>query len=130
MEFPAHYQQDVLFFFDGHTAELALFQSLVQAMEATLPPIRVKVQKSQISFYNPRLFAAASLPLRRKKDWPRECLMVTVGLSRRLESPRVAVAVEPYPNRWTHHVLITREEEIDGELLAWLAEAYQFAQTK
>ena len=130
MEFPAHYQQDVLFFFDGHTAELALFQSLVQAMEATLPPIRVKVQKSQISFYHPRLFAAASLPLRRKKDWPRECLMVTVGLSRRLESPRVAVAVEPYPNRWTHHVLITREEEIDGELLAWLAEAYQFAQTK
>ena len=130
MEFPAHYQQDVLFFFDGHPAELALFQSLVRAMEAALPPARVKVQKSQISFYNPRLFAAASLPLRRKKDWPRECLMVTVGLSRRLESPRVAVAVEPYPNRWTHHVLITREEEIDGELLAWLAEAYQFAQTK
>ena len=130
MEFPAHYQQDVLFFFDGRPAELALFQSLVRAMEAALPPARVKVQKSQISFYNPRLFAAASLPLRRKKDWPRECLMVTVGLSRRLESPRVAVAVEPYPNRWTHHVLITREEEIDGELLAWLAEAYQFAQTK
>ena len=130
MEFPAHYQQDVLFFFDGSPAELALFQSLVRAMEAALPPARVKVQKSQISFYNPRLFAATSLPLRRKKDWPRECLMVTVGLSRRLESPRVAVAVEPYPNRWTHHVLITREEEIDGELLAWLAEAYQFAQTK
>ena len=130
MEFPAHYQQDVLFFFDGRPAELALFQSLVRAMEAALPPARVKVQKSQISFYNPRLFAAASLPLRRKKDWPRECLMVTVGLSRRLESPRVAVAVEPYPNRWTHHVLVTREEEIDGELLTWLAEAYQFAQAK
>ena len=130
MECSEHYAADMLRYFDGKPQELALYETLFEAMDRAFPESSVRVQKSQISFYDRHLFAAASIPVRRKKDWPRECLMVTVGLSRRLESPRVAVAVEPYPNRWTHHVLITREEEIDGELLAWLAEAYQFAQTK
>ena len=99
-------------------------------MEARFPEVAVKVQKSQISFYHRHLFAAASLPLRRRKEWPKESILVTFGLSHRLPSPRIAVAVEPYPNRWTHHVVVAREEEIDGELLDWLAEAYDFAAAK
>ena len=130
MTTPEHYGSDVLFFFDGKPAELALYQALERAMVARFPEASVKVQKSQISFYHRHLFAAASLPLRRRKEWPRECLLVTFGLSRRLSSPRIAVAVEPYPNRWTHHVVVAREEEIDGELLDWLAEAYDFAAAK
>ena len=130
MTTPEHYESDVLFFFDGKPIELALYQALERAMAARFPEASVKVQKSQISFYHRHLFAAASLPLRRRKEWPRECLLVTFGLSRRLPSPRIAVAVEPYPNRWTHHVVVAREEEIDGELLDWLAEAYDFAAAK
>ena len=130
MTTPEHYESDVLFFFDGKPTELALYQALERAMAARFPEASVKVQKSQISFYHRHLFAAASLPLRRRKEWPRECLLVTFGLSRRLPSPRIAVAVEPYPNRWTHHVVVAREEEIDGELLDWLAEAYDFAAAK
>ena len=130
MTTPEHYESDVLFFFDGKPTELALYQALERAMAARFPEASVKVQKSQISFYHRHLFAAASLPLRRRKEWPRECLLVTFGLSRRLPSPRIAVAVEPYPNRWTHHVVVAREEEIDGALLDWLAEAYDFAAAK
>ena len=130
MTTPEHYESDVLFFFDGKPTELALYQALERAMAARFPEASVKVQKSQISFYHRHLFAAASLPLRRRKEWPRECLLVTFGLSRQLPSPRIAVAVEPYPNRWTHHVVVAREEEIDGALLDWLAEAYDFAATK
>lgn len=130
MTTPEHYESDVLFFFDGKPTELALYQALERAMAARFPEASVKVQKSQISFYHRHLFAAASLPLRRRKEWPRECLLVTFGLSHRLSSPRIAVAVEPYPNRWTHHVVVAREEEIDGELLDWLAEAYDFAAAK
>ena len=125
-----HYQSDLLFYFDGRPQELALYEDLFQAMSAAFPDACVKVQKSQISFYHRHLFAAASLPLRRRKEWPRECLLVTFGLSHRLPSPRIAVAVEPYPNRWTHHVVVAREEEIDGALLDWLAEAYDFAAAK
>ena len=130
MTTPEHYESDVLFFFDGKPTELALYQALERAMAARFPEASVKVQKSQISFYHRHLFAAASLPLRRRKEWPKECLLVTFGLSRQLPSPRIAVAVEPYPNRWTHHVVVAREEEIDGELLDWLAEAYDFAAAK
>ena len=130
MTTPEHYGSDVLFFFDGRPAELALYQALERAMVARFPEAAAKVQKSQISFYHKHLFAAASLPLRRRKEWPKECLLVTFGLSHRLSSPRIAVAVEPYPNRWTHHVVVAREEEIDGELLDWLAEAYDFAAAK
>ena len=53
-----------------------------------------------------------------------------MGLHRRLDSPRVAVAVEPYPGRWTHHILLTAAEEADGELMDWLAEARDFAVSK
>ena len=56
--------------------------------------------------------------------------MVTVGLARQMESPRVAVAVEPYPGRWTHHILISEESQIDDELLEWLEEAWAFAESK
>lgn len=131
MQVPEHYISDVQFFFDGTPLELALYQTLAERMAETLPDdVSVKVQKSQISFYARRLFAAASLPVRRKKDWPRECLVVTVGLDRPLNSPRSAVSVEPYPGRWTNHILITRPEEVDGELMEWLREAHNFALRK
>ena len=130
MQKPAHYEADALYFFDGKPLELALYQAFFQRMEEVFPQASVKVQKSQISFYGKHLFAAASLPVRRKKDWPQHCLVVTIGLSYRLDSPRVAVAVEPYPNRWTHHVLVSEEEQIDDELLGWLRDAYEFSESK
>ena len=130
MELPEHYTEDLLFFFDGRPAELALYEALFRRMEETFPAGRVKVQKTQISFYGRHLFAAASLPVRRRKDWPKICLVVTVGLSYRLDSPRVAAASEPYPGRWTHHILVTEAGQIDEELMGWLREAWDFAESK
>lgn len=130
MNRPEHYESDVLFFFQGRPLELSLYQLLFRRMEERFLRASVRVQKSQISFYGRHLFGAASLPVRRKRDWPRECLVVTFGLDHRLDSPRVAVATEPYPRRWTHHVLLSRPEEVDGQLLDWLREAYVFSQCK
>lgn len=130
MKTPEYYVSDVLFFFGGRPLELSLYETLFRRMETEFPDASVRVQKSQISFYGRHLFAAASLPVRRKKDWPEHCVVVTIGLSHRLESPRVAVATEPYPGRWTHHVLVSGEEQIDGQLLEWLREAYAFSESK
>ena len=130
MKLPERYESDVLFFFDGRPLELALYQTLFRSLETAFPEASVRVQKTQISFYGRHLFAAVSLPVRRRKGWPEHCIVVTIGLSHRLESPRIAVAVEPYPNRWTHHVLVSGEEQIDGELLAWLKEAWVFSENK
>ena len=130
MKLPEHYEADVLFFFSGHPIELALYQAFFPQMQAAFPDASVKVQKSQISFYGRHLFAAASLPVRRKKGWPAHCLVITLGLAERLDSPRVAAAVEPYPNRWTHHILIEGPEQLDGELMGWLQAAWAFSEAK
>ncbi len=131
MILPEHYFDDLMLFFDGRPAELSLYERLFGLLDGQgLPNLSVRVQKSQLSFYGRHLFAAASLPLRRKKEWPKECILVTVGLNRKLDSPRVAVAVEPYPGRWTHHIPVSEPEELDGELLSWLLEAYEFSESK
>ena len=126
MEISEYYENDTLFFFAGKPLELSLYRELFQCLEAAFPEASVKVQKTQISFYNKHLFAMVSLP-RRKKD---SGLLVTFGLPRRLTSPRVVMSVEPYPNRWTHHVLVSGAEQIDKELLDWLGEAYDFSAGK
>lgn len=56
--------------------------------------------------------------------------MVTFGLEHRVDSSRIAVAIEPYPNRWTHHLLPTAPAQIDTKLLDWLQEAYWFSEQK
>ena len=121
---------DELLFFDKMPAMLPVYARLREQLEAAYPDLGIRVGKSQISFRNRYGFAAASLPWRRVKGWLAEYLLVSFGLSRRLDDPRIAQAVEPYPNRWTHHVLVQTPEEVDETLLRWIDEAYWFAQSK
>ena len=130
MNYPAYYEADILRYFSANPMEQTFYEVLVRQMDACMPEASVKVQKSQISFYDRHLFAAASIPLRRKKNWPNTCLLVTFGLSHRVEDPRISVAVEPYPNRWTHHGIVQSEDEIDDKLMGWIREAYEFALVK
>ena len=55
---------------------------------------------------------------------------MTFGLGYRKCSPRIAVATEPYPGRWTHHVVISDLSLPDDELTGWLREAWDFAESK
>ena len=121
---------DALLFFNTKPEMLSLYKSIESAIYSEFEDARVKVQKTQISFYNKHLFACVSLPLRKVKGWPASCLVFTLGLNRKLENPRVAYVAEPYPGRWTHHILIQNEEEIDAELMVWIKEAYAFALMK
>ena len=126
-----HDLTDLLLYFEGHDTEYTLYRKLMSVLEPLLPEnFSVRVQRTQISFYGKHLFGAASVPIRRKKNWPPDCLMVTFGLEHRVDSPRIAVAIEPYPNRWTHHLLLTEPSQIDTELLDWLQEAYWFSEQK
>ena len=124
---------DTMAFFEAqkHPEALPLYEALEGRILAEVDSVRIKVQKSQITFYNRRLFACASFArVRRKAELPPCWLVVTVGLARRLDSPRVAVATEPYPGRWTHHVVISDPAEVDDELMGWVREAAAFAAAK
>ena len=121
---------DIQLFFNKSPQLLPLYRAIEDMLVAEFEEVRVKVQKTQISFYNRHLFACASLHLRKGKGWPALCLVFTLGLNRKLAHPRVAYAVEPYPGRWTHHILIQNGKELDDELLEWTREAYVFAMMK
>lgn len=123
--------QDILLFFDKHPEALPLYEALEEKILSEIEDVTVKVQKTQISFSNKHNFAFVSfLPVRKAKERPDIYIVVTFGLGYRKESPRIDVAVEPYPNRWTHHMLISKPEEIDDELMEWIREVSIFSAGK
>ena len=123
--------EKALMFFQQDPEALPLYEKFEALVMAHCPDTAIKVQKSQISFSNRHLFACVSfLKVRRAKDRPPHYIVVTFGLGRRLPSPRIDGAVEPYPGRWTHHILISSPEQIDAELMEWIGEASLFAATK
>ena len=118
---------DVLRFFDGRPWELGLFERFAESVLSEFPEAVMKVQKTQVSFYDRRMFACVSLmPARRKAERPERFITVSFGLATPLESPR-AVPVMVRANRWTHHVIVGRAEEIDAELTGWVREAHALA---
>lgn len=122
---------DILLFFGERAAALPLYEALENRILSEIENVTVKVQKTQISFANRHNFAFVSfLPVRKAKDRPKTYITVTVGLRRHLDSPRVDAATEPYPNRWTHHLLISDPAEVDDELMGWIREAAAFSAGK
>lgn len=122
---------ETMFLFEGREGAIPLYEALEEKILSEIENVYVKTQKSQISFYNKHMFACVSfLRVRKKKDCPENYIVVTFGLPFKLDLPRIDVAVEPYPNRWTHHVLISKVKEIDEELLGWIKEAAAFSAQK
>ncbi|MCI8402957.1 MAG: hypothetical protein HFI38_12855 [Lachnospiraceae bacterium] len=123
--------QEVLSFFDRNPEAFFLYEAFWKRVLAEMGDVTVKVQKTQIAFANRYNFAFVSfLPVRKAKERPKVYIVITFGLGRQVESPRIDAAVEPYPGRFTHHVLISRPDEIDSELMEWVREAGAFSAGK
>ena len=124
-------ENDTLFFFGEHMDVLPIYERLENAVLTCIPNVTIKAAKTQITFANKRGFAFVSFnPCRKAKDRPPVWMTVSFGLGCRKESPRIDAATEPYPGRWTHHVMVGTPEEIDEELLTWIQEAAAFSNTK
>lgn len=122
---------NILLFFDKHMDALPLYEALEKRILNEIEDVRIKVQKTQISFYNKHLFACVSFArVRKKSECPPVYIVVTFGLQHQLESPRIEIATEPYPSRWTHHLLISESEEVNDELMGWIKEAAAFSAAK
>ena len=122
---------DILFFFGEHMDALPIYERLEDAIGSRIPDVKIKAAKTQITFANKRGFAFVSFnPCRKAKDRPEVWMTVTFGLGCRKESPRIDVATEAYPGRWTHHVMVGTPDEIDEELLGWIQEAADFSASK
>lgn len=121
---------ETIAFFEKMPQAFPLYAAFDEKIRAKYPDLKIKVHKTQISFYNKHGFAYVWLPYRKVKGRPEVYLIITFGLPCRLDSPRIAEAVEPYPNRWTHHVIVEKPADIDRQLLGWIDMAYEFAWNK
>ncbi len=122
---------DVAAFFDQHEAVYPLYELFCGKLLVEFPDTRVKVQKSQISYYNRHLYACVSfLKVRKKAELPEDYFVLTLGLLAPLESGRVAAKTEPYPGRLTTHFVISDPSDLDEETFGWVAQACRFAQGK
>lgn len=120
--------EQTLYFFDKMRDALPLYEKFEERVCSEIDGVEKKIQKTQISFYNGHLFSCVSFAkVRKAKDRPPVYIVVTFGTGKKIESPRIDIATEPYPNRWTHHVLISSLEEIDDELMGWVKEAADFS---
>ena len=118
-------------FFEKSAGALALYEAFAGKVMETFPNTAKKVQKTQVTFSNRHVYACVSLlRVLKKAQLPEPYIVVTLGLSYPLASPRVAARVEPYPGRWTTHIVVGSAEEVDDELLGWVREAYEFAESK
>ena len=122
---------DALMFFDQHMDILPLYQAFEEILFDSFSVMNKRVQKTQITFSNRHVFACVSFArVKRKAELPMRFIVITLGLPAPLDSERVAVKTEPYPGRWTHHIVVNKPEELDEELLSWVREAYDFAAVK
>ncbi len=125
------FEQETRQFFQRSQRALPLFEAFEEKLYERFPDTNKRVQKTQITYFNRHVFACVSLTrVLRKSELPDPYLVITLGLPQPLDSNRVAVQVEPYPGRWTVHIVIGSEAEIDEELLNWLRQAYEFAENK
>ena len=58
---------DILQFFESHIDALPIYEALENAVWRDIQPVEVRVQKTQISFYNRRMFPVLPSPPPGKK---------------------------------------------------------------
>ena len=87
---------DTLLFFAPQPGALPLYKAFAEEVTARYPDTSIRVQKSQISFYNRHMFACVSfLRVKKKRELPEPYLVVTLGHTLFKENKQ-KIAEKPY----------------------------------
>ena len=114
-------------FFLRRSETLVLWEAMAPWLETHFPEAEMTVQKTQISFRRRIGFLFLSLPAKKYTVPNTPCIQISFGLFRPLDSPRLLASAQINARRFTHHLLIRDQGELDGELLQLLTEAYELA---
>jgi len=112
--------------FAGRPAALLLFHAVRHHIESRTP-VMVEAPKTQVSFGTAWKFAWVWLPQLWFKAQPDSSNTLAFALDRHVVHDRIRQTVEPYPGRWTYHVVIRQESDLDEDVKEWLSEAYAFS---
>ena len=123
--------EDVLLFFDEHSKALALYEMLMERAFKLFPDTAIRASKTQISLKNKHIYGCISfLRIKKKKELSDDYFILTLRLPFPLETQRTIIITEPYPGRYTNHILISDISDLDDELFSWIALAYDFSNSK
>lgn len=112
-------------FFDSSPGMKPVFEALRQTVFGACPGVSMRRGASQLGFYCPSPFLAVWLPIRKTiRGRPPEYLIVSLFSTQRIDSPRMESIIEPYPKRWTHHIILSNAAQIDDELVSLIQQAY------
>lgn len=109
-------------YFDGNRQSREIFDCLYDIVGA-MGPVEMLVMESQVAFRRKKAFACAWIPGKYKQGRGAP-LVLTLSLRRRDISPRWRVIVPLSPVRFTHHLELYSENEIDDQVCQWLQEAW------
>ena len=88
-------------------------------------PATVRTTSSQVAFRNRRGFAYVWNPRRHLRTGVPAVL--SIALSRRIDSPRFKEVVQPSRGVWMHHLELNTAGDVDAEVAGWLREAFDAA---
>ncbi len=111
--------------FKDRPACLKLYYGVEQYIKS-LGDVEIGVTKTQVSFGVRTKFAWVWLPQLWTKNRPEDSITLTFDLDHQMSDHRIVETVQPGPGRWTHHVIIEKEADLDKVVKAWLAQAYEF----
>ena len=109
--------------FEGRPEAFRLFQAVRTYIES-IGPVEVAATKTQVSFSVKTRFAWVWLPQLWIQKRPENSITLAFDLDHEVKDTRMAAAMEPRPGRWTHHVLIDKEPDLDDKVKGWLRHAY------
>lgn len=118
-------QMQIQQFFYGHAKEEALFMAMLDWIRLKYPDTRLRFCKTQMNLLDPNSYCILSMPYRRRAAFP--YLIVTLGYPTRPESERFDQCVQISKNRWTCHLILDNESQLNQELMQLIDEARVFA---
>lgn len=126
---PRSGESEITSFFAKMPEVIPVYERIEGKILDEFEDVIIEIKKTQITFKSKRGFVYVWLPVRKMKNRPEYYLILSFGLDKRIESPRIVESIEPYRNRWMHHLVIEKPEEINDELMGWIHEAYVFAKS-
>jgi len=122
-------EMDIARFFSQMPGIIPVYGAIEDGILSRFENVSVEICKTQISFKSKKGFAYVWLPVRKMKNRPNCYLVLSFGLDKRIQSPRILESVETYKDRWMHHLIIENQGEIDDEVMDWINQAYTFARS-
>ena len=121
-------EMNVFHFFDKMPEAIPLYEAVKRKILENLENVEINIQKSQIAFSTKRGFAYVWLPIRKIKNRPQVYIILSFALNYQIQDSRILESVEPYKERWMHHIIIQEPADIDDQLMSWLKAAHEFSQ--